>query len=134
MSKFLKLAAGTILLGMLTMANAEVYELRTYTAAPGKMEALKARFRDYALPAFARHGLKVMGTLWTPTEEADGKGNVIIYVLVHKSREEATKNWAAFQADPEWIKGRAESVKDGQLTIPMGVKSVFMETLPLPAK
>jgi hypothetical protein len=135
MYKFLKLTAGTILLGMLTMVNAEVYELRTYTAAPGKMENLKARFRDHALPGFAKHGLKVLAPgLLAPVEGAEGAGNTIIYILVHKSREEATKNWAAFQADPDWVKARNESVKDGPITVQGGVKSVFLETLVLPAK
>jgi len=32
-----------------------------------------------------------------------------IYILEHPSRQEAEKNWAAFQADPEWQKVKAES-------------------------
>jgi hypothetical protein len=41
--------------------------------------------------------------------------NTLIYVLKHPSRAEADKNWAAFQADPEWVKVRTESEKDGRL-------------------
>ena len=131
MLKLWKPLAGLMLLGMVSMAQAEVYELRTYTAVPGKMENLKARFRDHALPGFQRHGLKVLGTLMTPMEDKDGKGNVIIYVLVHESRESATKNWAEFQADPAWVKGRTESVKDGPITT--SVVSVFLDKLDLSA-
>jgi hypothetical protein len=30
--------------------------------------------------------------------------NLFVYILEHPNREEAKKNWAAFQADPEWKK------------------------------
>src|ERR1019366_8010509 len=45
-----------------------VYELRTYYAAPGKMEALHARFRDHTLKYFEKHGLTVEG-FWKPLDE-----------------------------------------------------------------
>jgi hypothetical protein len=38
-----------------------------------------------------------------------------MYVLAHPSREEAKTNWAAFQADPEWVKAKAESEVDGKI-------------------
>ena len=92
-----------------------VFELRTYTAAPGKMENLKARFRDHALRLFAKHGLTVIGGIYIPVE-APASENTIIYVLVHESRAAADKNWAAFQADPEWIKARDASIAGGPIT------------------
>jgi hypothetical protein len=91
-----------------------VFELRTYTAPPGKLDALKARFRDHTIALFKRHGMQAIG-YWTP-QDPPLKENTLIYVLVHPSREAATKNWADFQADPEWVKVRADSVKDGPLT------------------
>jgi len=36
-------------------------------------------------------------------------------VLEHPSRQEGEKNWAAFQADPEWQKVKSESEADGPL-------------------
>ena len=33
----------------------------------------------------------------------------------HPSRQEAEKNWAAFQTDPEWQKVKAESEAHGAL-------------------
>ena len=33
-----------------------IYELRTYEAAPGKLPALNARFRDHTRGLFERHG------------------------------------------------------------------------------
>jgi len=35
--------------------------------------------------------------------------------LEHRSSEEARKNWAAFQADPEWQKVKADSEINGAL-------------------
>jgi hypothetical protein len=92
-----------------------VFELRTYTAAPGKFENLKARFRDHTLRMFAKHGLTAMGGYYIPAEGPLSE-NTILYVLVHESRAAADKNWAAFQADPEWIKARDASVAGGPIT------------------
>ena len=41
-----------------------IHELRTYEAAPGKLPALNARFRDHTLGLFERHGMEVIG-FWT---------------------------------------------------------------------
>ena len=41
-----------------------IYELRTYEAAPGKLPALNARFRDHTRGLFERHGMEVVG-FWT---------------------------------------------------------------------
>jgi hypothetical protein len=101
-----------------------VFELRTYTAPPGKLEALKARFRDHTIRLFKKHGMEALG-YWTPQDKPNSE-NTLIYVLVHPSREEATKNWAAFQADPEWIAARNDSQKDGPLTTKTP-DSVFMD-------
>ena len=101
--------------------DSRCFELRTYYAAPGKLEALNARFRDHTCALFKKHGMEIVG-FWMPTEPSgDGK---LIYLLVHKSRDEAKKSWAAFGADPDWKKARADSEKDGKLT--EKVESVFL--------
>lgn len=89
-----------------------VYELRTYTASPGKLDALEARFRDHTETIFKRHDLKTIG-YWVPE---DNKSNLFIYIVEHKSKADADKNWAAFQDDAEWKKVRAESEANGPLT------------------
>ena len=61
---------------------------------------------------------------WTP-EDAPNSENLFIYVLEHPSREEATKNWAAFQADPEWKKVKADSEANGALVD--HIDSIFMD-------
>jgi NIPSNAP protein len=90
-----------------------VYELRLYHAKEGKMDALKARFGDHTDSIFKRHNMKSIG-YWSPEDSPDSQ-KVFIYILEHPSRQEAEKNWAAFQADPEWNKVKAESEANGPL-------------------
>jgi hypothetical protein len=47
-----------------TQATPRVFELRTYTAQPGKFDGMKARFREHIIPLFKRHNLTVVG-FWT---------------------------------------------------------------------
>jgi len=90
-----------------------VYELRLYRVNEGKMDTLKARFGDHTDAIFRRHNMKGIG-YWSP-EDAPDSQNLFIYILEHPSRQEAEKNWAAFQADPEWQKVKAESEANGPL-------------------
>jgi len=90
-----------------------VYELRLYHVREGKIEALKARFGDHTDALFKRHNMKSIG-YWIP-EDAPSSQNLFVYILEHPSRQEAEKNWAAFQADPEWKKVKAESEAQGPL-------------------
>jgi len=90
-----------------------VYELRLYRAKEGKMDALKARFGNHTDSIFKRHNMKSIG-YWSPEDEPDSL-NLFVYILEHPSREEAEKNWAAFQADPEWKKVKDESEANGPL-------------------
>jgi hypothetical protein len=101
---------------------AHVYELRTYTAPPGKLDALEARFRDHTEAIFKRHDLKTIG-YWVPEENKD---NLFIYIVEHKSKADADKNWAAFQADEEWKKVRAASEANGPLTT-KAPERIFMD-------
>ena len=103
------------------------FELRTYTAAPGKLAALNARFRDHTLKLFEKHGMTNIG-YFVPIDEAQGAENTLIYILAHKNREAAAESFKAFGADPDWVKARKESEEKagGPLTVQNGVKSVFM--------
>ncbi len=103
--------------------DSRCFELRTYTAAPGKLEALNARFRDHTCALFRKHGMEIVG-FWMPTDKESGAGNKLVYMLAHKSREAAKRSWAEFQNDPEWIKARTESEINGKLT--EKIESVYM--------
>jgi len=113
----LALAAG------FAFAQNRVYELRTYTCYDGKLEALKARFRDHTIEIFNRHGMESIG-YWIPQDPARSQ-NTLIYILAHPSLEAAKKNWDAFRNDPEWKKVSVESEANGKIV--SHVDSVFMD-------
>jgi len=94
-----------------------VYELRTYTCYEGKLEALKARFRDHTIALFDRHHMESLG-YWVPSDGEKSK-NTLMYILAHPSFEAAKTNWEAFRNDPEWQKVKAESEANGKLVIRM---------------
>src|SRR5437870_9710035 len=48
-------------------AKTRFFEMRTYIANPGKMQALHARFRDHTNKLFVKHGMELVG-YWTPTK------------------------------------------------------------------
>jgi hypothetical protein len=108
----------------------DCYEMRTYTAAPGKLEALHARFREHTNMLFLKHGMTLIG-YWTPAPldkpkegEVDRSQNTLVYILAYPDRESREKMWKAFQSDPEWKKAREESEVQGKLV--EKVESVFM--------
>lgn len=88
-----------------------VYEMRTYFAAPGKLAALQARFRDHTVRLFEKHGITNVG-YWLPVENADLR---LVYLLSYPSREAREASWKAFQADPDWVAAKAASERDGKL-------------------
>ena len=90
-----------------------VFEMRTYIANPGKMQALHARFRDHTNKMFVKHGMELVG-YWSPTS-GDNAENTLVYILAYPSEEAKAKSWKAFAADPDWVKAKAESEKDGVL-------------------
>lgn len=112
---FLGGVAAMLALNALSGSNPprHVYELRMYHVNEGKTETLQARFRDHTDEIFKGHNMRSVG-YWVP-EDAPSSQNLFVYILEHPSRAEAEKNWAEFQADPEWQKVKAESEKNGKL-------------------
>jgi NIPSNAP len=103
-------------------ADSRVFELRTYTSAPGKMKALHARFRDHTNKLFEKHGMTVIG-FWNPADPEKAE-QTLIYLLAFPSKEAAAKSWQAFQNDPEWKAAREASEQDGKLVDK--VESVYL--------
>jgi len=106
-------------------ATPRVWELRTYRAAPGKLDNLLARFRDHTTSLFAKHGMTQLG-YWAPVEQKDGAGETLVYILAHQSRDACEASFKAFRADPAWVKAKADSEANGSLTAPGGVQSLLM--------
>lgn len=100
--------------------NTRVFEMRTYYAHPGRMEALDARFRDHTCKLFEKHGMQLVG-FWKPKDKGD---EVMVYILAYPSREAADKSWKAFREDPDWIKAKENSEKSGPIV--KKAESVFL--------
>jgi len=81
------------------------YELRIYTAQPGKRDALAQRFASRTAAIFARHGITNVG-YWIPQESQTDLGisaeNTFIYMRAYPSREERDKRLKAARSDPEF--------------------------------
>ena len=91
-----------------------IHELRVYEAMPGKLPALHARFTEYTLRLFQRHGIKPVG-FWTTY--VGPSSTALTYLLEWSDLEERQRRWDAFMADPEWIAARSDSERDGPLTM-----------------
>ncbi len=106
--------------------DSRVFEMRTYYAAPGKLEDLQARFRNHTVKLFEKHGMTNVG-YWVPVDEKTGQpsGNTLVYILAYPSLEARTKSWDGFRNDAAWTAARNESEKNGKLV--EKVDSVFLK-------
>jgi hypothetical protein len=93
-----------------------LYELRIYTAAPGKMDALNARFRDHTVSLFKKHGMTPVAFYRTVDAQGAVSGDKLYYIMGYKDRATRDASWQAFATDPAWRQVYADSQKDGSLT------------------
>lgn len=81
------------------------FELRVYTAQPGKRDALAERFSSRTAAIFARHGITNVG-YWIPQQSDPEVGisaeNTFIYIRGYPSKEERDKRLKAVREDPEF--------------------------------
>ncbi len=103
--------------------SARIFELRTYQAPDGKLEALHARFKNDTLRLFKKHGME--NVAYFRPADAPLSSNTMMYLLAYPNRDAAKKSWAAFQADPEWQKINTDTQKDGRIVSKL--ESVFLE-------
>ena len=90
-----------------------LFELRIYTPAEGKMDAMNARFRDHTLRLFEKHGIRNVGYWTAVDEEHKGRLYYLIAYPDRASREKMLVNGIA--KDPEFLKAVAESEKNGKI-------------------
>ena len=88
-----------------------IYELRSYEVLPGRMPAMHARFQNHTIGIFRKHGIEVVG-FW---DVVIGTSNVLHYILRFDDLGHRERAWATFLADPDWLRVRAESEKDGPI-------------------
>ena len=90
------------------------YELRIYTAQPGKRDALAQRFASRTAAIYARHGITNVG-YWIPQQSDPELGisaeNTFIYIRGYPSKAERDKRLTAAHDDPEFadVVTKAES-------------------------
>ena len=81
------------------------YELRIYTAQPGKRDALAARFANRTSAIYARHKITNVG-YFIPQQSDPELGidaaNTFIYIRAYPSKEERDTRLKAAQSDPEF--------------------------------
>ena len=96
--------------------DSRCFELRTYTVQPGSsIDLLHSRFRDHTTALFKKHGMTIIG-YWQPV----AKPNTLIYLLAYKDGAARDAAWAAFGADPEWVKTRTA------MQVSVQVDNIFM--------
>ncbi len=96
--------------------DSRCFELRTYTVREGSsIDLLHSRFREHTNALFKKHGMTIVG-FWQPVTKSDQ----LIYLLAYKDGAARDAAWAAFGADPEWVKVRTE------MAVQVQVDNVFM--------
>jgi hypothetical protein len=111
-----------------SVAGERVFELRTYTASPGNLENLNARFRNHTVKLFEKHGITNIG-YWCPLEDQPGAGETLVYIVAHANVDAAQASFGAFRQDPDWLAARKASEENagGSLTVADGVKSLYLK-------
>ena len=98
--------------------NSRCFELRTYNVqpdSPGNIDVLHTRFRDVTTRLFVKHGMTIIG-FWQPLTKPD----TLVYLMAYKDGAARDAEWAAFNADPEWVEART------RLNVRVQVDSLFM--------
>ena len=96
--------------------DSRCFELRTYTVREGSsIDLLHTRFRERTTALFKKHGMTIVG-FWQPIAKRDQ----LIYILAYKDAAARDAAWAAFGADPDWVKTRTE------MQVAVQVDNVFM--------
>ena len=101
----------------------KVFELRTYTTAPGRLPPLLERFSGSEIDLFHKHGMTSVG-YWIPDDEKLSE-NTLVYMIAHDDREAAAQSWTDFGADPVWTEMWEKSLEDGPIVT--GVSIQFLD-------
>ena len=83
-----------------------IYELKSYKATEGNIDALKKRFAEKTIPIFRRLGIEVTHC-WDNLEDP----STFNYLVRFSSKEAEKDAWSAFANDEEWKIVKAESEK-----------------------
>lgn len=99
-----------------TAGDSRCFELRIYTVRAGSSaDVLHARFRQRTIALFEKHGMTIIG-FWQPVARPDQ----LVYILAYRDAAARDSAWAAFSADPEWVRTRTE------MQVSVDVDNTFM--------
>lgn len=101
-----------------------IYELKTYTPAPGKAKALRQRFVNVTLPLCQKHGIEIVAAMM-PINDPDK----LVYITRFADEIALSAAWQAFLSDPEWQFAKQQSDADGALLLDQ--QTQLMRSLPL---
>ena len=90
------------------------FDLRIYSVLPGKLDAFRNRWRDFAVPIYERHGMPSVG--WWVAEQKDADGNdQFVCLLAGESIPAILKSIGEFHQDPDWQRVEKETEAGGKL-------------------
>ena len=90
------------------------FDLRIYSVLPGKLDAFRNRWRDFAVPIYERHGLHSLG--WWVSDKKNAEGNdQFICLLAGESVEANQKSIGAFHQDADWQRVEKETEAGSKL-------------------
>jgi len=92
-------------------STTSVFELRTYTAAPGKSAEMLDQFEKGKSAILGKNGLRPLG-FWTPVESPLA-ATTLVYLLEFETVHTAKTLWERFAGDPLWRSLRARTEKEG---------------------
>ena len=98
--------------------DSRCFEMRTYVVTPegpGSPDLINQRFREHTVAFFRKHGMTIVG-FWIPVDKPD----TIVYILAYPDAAARDAAWAAFNADAEWQRVRAE------MNVRLSVTNQFM--------
>ena len=117
MRRLLPLLALAPLVALITDApaaekEARVFEMRTYYAPSGKLDALNDRFKNHTLKLFEKYGMTNV-VYWNVLKDQKDADNLLVYLLAHKSKDAGLKSFDEFRKDAAWLAARKASEEKG---------------------
>ena len=105
------------------------YELRIYSAQPGKRDALAERFAKRTAAVYAKHGITNVG-YWIPQQSDAELGisaeNTFIYIRGYPSKEERDKRLTAAHDDQEFLDVVTKAEKNPQTKLVLKAHNIDM--------
>ena len=114
------------------VTGAKAYELRIYTASPGKLPELQNLIGSEGLSAFARHGVEnVLDATVLEGAPIDGTdaNNMLVLILAHKNHHVAEGDWVAVNADRTWTSAWSKAETSGSPLLSKPVSSLYLDTV-----